>query len=98
MSDELFTIKVNGREVKTNENKKLIRLLRDDLGCTSVKDGCSEGACGTCTVLMDGRPVRACIMTTKQAPTNETPTSFSLRRATMAVEGGWLCSSMVSRD
>lgn len=71
MSDELFTIKVNGREVRTARNKKLIRFLRDDLGCTSVKDGCSEGACGTCTVLMDGRPVRACIMTTKQADGKE---------------------------
>ena len=65
--DELFKIKVNGREVQTTENKKLIRFLRDDLHLTSVKDGCSEGACGTCTILMDGRPIRACIMTTKQA-------------------------------
>ena len=65
--DELFTIKVNGREVQTPETKKLMRFLRDDLGLTSVKDGCSEGACGTCTILMDGKPVRACIMTTKQA-------------------------------
>ena len=71
MSDELFTIKVNGREVRTAENKKLIRLLRDDLGYTSVKDGCSEGACGACTVLMDGRPVLACIMTTKHADGKE---------------------------
>ena len=67
MDSELFIIKVNGREVQTAENKKLIRFLRDDLGLTSVKDGCSEGACGTCTILMDGRPIRACIMTTKQA-------------------------------
>ncbi|MBR6901257.1 MAG: 2Fe-2S iron-sulfur cluster binding domain-containing protein, partial [Synergistaceae bacterium] len=51
---ELFTIKVNGREVQTDKNKKLIRFLRDDLGLLSVKDGCSEGACGTCTILMDG--------------------------------------------
>ncbi|MBQ7559603.1 MAG: selenium-dependent xanthine dehydrogenase [Synergistaceae bacterium] len=68
---ELFTIKVNGREVQTDKNKKLIRFLRDDLGLLSVKDGCSEGACGTCTILMDGRPVRACIMTTKQADGKE---------------------------
>ncbi|MCR4818650.1 MAG: 2Fe-2S iron-sulfur cluster binding domain-containing protein, partial [Fretibacterium sp.] len=71
MSDRLFTIQVNGREVRTAEKKKLIRFLRDDLGYTSVKDGCSEGACGTCTVLMDGRPVRSCIMTTEQADGKE---------------------------
>lgn len=71
MGEETFMIKINGKNITTNENKKLIRLLRDDLRFTSVKDGCSEGACGTCTILMDGRPVRACIMTTKQADGKE---------------------------
>ncbi len=67
MSGEIFAITVNGHEHKTSVNKKLIRFLRDDLRLTSVKDGCSEGVCGTCTVIADGKPVRACIMTTKQA-------------------------------
>ena len=52
---------VNGKPVTVEQNQKLIRYLRDSLGLTSVKDGCSEGACGTCTVLIDGRPTRACI-------------------------------------
>ena len=52
---------VNGKPVTVEKNQKLIRFLRDDLGLTSVKDGCSEGACGTCTVLIDGKPTRACI-------------------------------------
>ena len=52
---------VNGRPVSVERNQKLIRFLRDSLGLTSVKDGCSEGACGTCTVLIDGKPTRACI-------------------------------------
>jgi len=43
------------------KNQKLLRYLRDTLGLTSVKDGCSEGACGTCTVLIDGRPTKACV-------------------------------------
>lgn len=51
---------VNGRAVSPERDKKLIRFLRDDLRLTSVKDGCSEGACGACTVLVDGKPVRAC--------------------------------------
>ena len=67
MSGEIYTITVNGHEHKISVNKKLIRFLRDDLRLTSVKDGCSEGVCGTCTVIADGKPVRACIMTTKQA-------------------------------
>ncbi len=52
---------VNGRSVSVEKNQKLIRFLRDVLGLTSVKDGCSEGACGTCTVLIDGRAARACV-------------------------------------
>ena len=52
---------VNGQTVTVEKNQKLIRYLRDTLGLTSVKDGCSEGACGTCTVLIDGKATRACI-------------------------------------
>ena len=55
---------VNGRAVVCPENKKLIRFLRDDLRLTSVKNGCSEGACGTCTVLIDGKAVKACVQQT----------------------------------
>ncbi len=51
---------VNGQEVTVEKNQKLLRYLRDVLHLTSVKDGCSEGACGACTVLVDGWPVRAC--------------------------------------
>ena len=40
---------------------KLLRFLRDKLHLTSVKDGCSEGACGTCTVLIDGKATKACV-------------------------------------
>ena len=45
-----------------DEAKKLIAFLRDDLRLTSVKEGCGEGACGTCTVLVDGKPSRACVL------------------------------------
>ena len=55
---------VNGKSVTADKNQKLIRFLRDTLHLTSVKDGCSEGACGTCTVLIDGKPMRACIQQT----------------------------------
>ena len=52
---------VNGRSVTAEKNQKLLRFLRDELRLTSVKDGCSEGACGTCTVLIDGKPTKACV-------------------------------------
>ena len=52
---------VNGRRETAEKNQKLLRFLRDELRLTSVKDGCSEGACGTCTVLIDGKPIKACI-------------------------------------
>ena len=51
---------VNGTEVSVEKNQRLLRYLRDTLHLTSVKDGCSEGACGACTVLIDGEPIRAC--------------------------------------
>ena len=52
---------VNGKTVTVEKHQKLIRFLRDERRLTSVKDGCSEGACGTCTVLIDGKATRACI-------------------------------------
>jgi CO/xanthine dehydrogenase Mo-binding subunit/aerobic-type carbon monoxide dehydrogenase small subunit (CoxS/CutS family) len=61
----IFT--VNGVERSTGENKPLIRYLRDDLKLYSVKDGCSEGACGACMIDVDGKPIRACVLTTKLA-------------------------------
>ena len=51
---------VNGRHVCAEETTSLLRFLRDSLHLTSVKDGCSEGACGSCHVLVDGKAVRAC--------------------------------------
>ena len=64
---ETYSFTVNGVLRETEEEKPLLRYLRDDLGLTSVKDGCSEGACGTCTIIVDGKAVRSCILTTKKA-------------------------------
>ena len=63
---ELYEFTVNGTLCRTRENKPLLRFLRDDLHLHSVKDGCSEGACGTCTIIIDGVAVKSCVMTTKK--------------------------------
>ena len=57
----MSTFFLNGNEITVQKNQKLLRFLRDDLHNTSAKDGCSEGACGACTVLIEGEPCRACI-------------------------------------
>lgn len=59
----MYTVNVNGKDYEIGQDKKLMRFLRDDLHLTSVKDGCSEGACGTCTVIIDGKTMRSCIPT-----------------------------------
>ena len=64
---EKYCFKVNGVVCSTEENKPLLRYLRDDLHLHSVKDGCSEGACGTCTIVVDGKAVKSCVLTTKLA-------------------------------
>ena len=58
----MFEFTVNGKTVTAkDENKKLLPFLREDLGLTASKEGCGEGACGTCVVLIDGKKTRACI-------------------------------------
>ena len=57
-------ITVNGQlfEKTVPVNKTLLRFLREDLFLNSVKEGCNEGECGACTVLVDGCPVNSCLV------------------------------------
>ena len=55
----MSTFYVNGKEYTRDSRQKLLRFLRDELHLTSVKDGCSEGACGACTVIIDGETIKA---------------------------------------
>ena len=54
---------VNGERLTftISPNRTLLELLRAEVGLTGAKEGCGEGACGSCTVLLDGQPVRACL-------------------------------------
>ncbi len=60
----MYTFVVNGKTVTTDKKQTLLRFLRDELHLTSVKDGCSQGACGACTVIIDGVTCKACVPTT----------------------------------
>lgn len=57
----MVSFTVNGSVVTPSKNQKLLRFLRDELHITSVKDGCSEGACGACTVIINGEPCKSCV-------------------------------------
>ena len=63
----MYSFTVNGKLVQTEKDVSLLRFMRDDLKLKSIKDGCSQGACGTCTIIIDGKATRACILTTKRA-------------------------------
>lgn len=60
----MYTFYVNGQEVHTSKKQSLLRFLRDELKLTSVKDGCSQGACGACTVIIDGETCKSCVPST----------------------------------
>jgi len=60
----MVSLVVNGEEREAaSSQRNLLSYLRFDLGLTGTKYGCGEGLCGSCTVLVDGQPLRSCLMT-----------------------------------
>ena len=82
MHNITVTLTINGeqRQVETAANQTLLYLLRDDLGLTGTKDGCREGECGACTVLLDGEPVNSCLVLAGQADGRQVLTVEGLAR------------------
>lgn len=57
-----FTLNGSPKEISGNPAARLIDVLREECSMTGVKEGCGEGECGACTVLIDGEPVCSCII------------------------------------
>jgi len=76
VSGHQISLRVNGREhqLTVEDRRTLADMLRHDLGYTGTHLGCEHGICGACTVLMDGQPVRACLVFGVQADGTEVRT------------------------
>jgi carbon-monoxide dehydrogenase small subunit len=77
--DVTITLTVNGveRTVTTDPQRPLLDVLREDLHLAGTKYGCGEGRCGACTVLMDGKPARSCVV----------PASLADKKSITTIEG-----------
>jgi carbon-monoxide dehydrogenase small subunit len=82
MAEMDIQFELNGNQVRVSAepNKTLLYLLRDDLGLTGTKDGCSSGDCGACVVMLDGRPVNSCMVLAAQAEASSVVTIEGLEK------------------
>jgi aerobic-type carbon monoxide dehydrogenase small subunit (CoxS/CutS family) len=81
-----ITLEVNGqRHVVESGGRRLLTVLRDDLELLGTKLACGEGACGACAVLVDGRPVNACLLLADAAAGHEIVTIEGLSTGRAAV-------------
>jgi carbon-monoxide dehydrogenase small subunit len=82
MTTHEIKLNVNGTEhvLSVAPDRRLLDILREDLGLYSVREGCGIGLCGTCTVLMDGKAISACLMLASQAQGAEITTVEGLSK------------------
>lgn len=76
-----FTLNGTAVDVTAHPLKRLLDVLREDLELTGTKEGCGEGECGACTVLIDGEPVCACLVPVAQVRDTAVTTIEGLRAA-----------------
>jgi carbon-monoxide dehydrogenase small subunit len=76
-----ITLTINGeeQELYIPTNRTLLEVLREDLEMTGTKESCGEGACGSCTVLWNGQPIRSCLTLALEAQGAEITTIEGLR-------------------
>ncbi len=73
-----FTLNGERRRIETPSGRRVLDLLRDDLGLTAAKEGCGSGECGACAVLVDGTPKLSCLMLAAQLEGCEVTTAEGL--------------------
>ena len=84
-----LALNINGRprEVDVSPSRTLLEVLRDTLGIFDVKEGCGEGVCGACTVLLDGRPVSSCLVLARRALTRAAARAMAANAARRSETG-----------
>jgi len=84
----LISLTVNGQpqQVETDPRTLLLHLLREELGLRGTKYGCGEGECGSCTVILNGQPVNACLTTAGQAHNGQLLTIEGLAQDEIGVQ------------
>jgi carbon-monoxide dehydrogenase small subunit/xanthine dehydrogenase small subunit len=90
-----FEVNGEARELEVDPLRRLLDVLRDDLRLTGTKEGCGEGECGACTVLVDGKPVNSCLVPVCQTDgarvTTIEATGFEREQQAFLDEGGAQC-------
>ena len=91
-----LTLNGKARDVKAPPMKRLLDVLREECGLTGTKEGCGEGECGACTVIVDGLPVNSCLVPFAQVRGAKVTTIEGLRgrhplQEAFIVEGGAQC-------
>lgn len=82
IKEKAITLSVNGDSyaLSVPVNRTLLQVIREDLGLTGTKEGCGEGDCGACTVLLDGKPVNSCLVLAVEADGREVTTVEGLAK------------------
>ncbi|MFA7107995.1 MAG: 2Fe-2S iron-sulfur cluster-binding protein, partial [Sphaerochaetaceae bacterium] len=83
----MYSFYVNSHLIKTDQDKKLLHFLRENLGLYGTKDGCDEGSCGSCTVIIDDKAMKSCIVKTSKLEGAHVTTIEGLSLREQAVYG-----------
>ena len=91
-----FTLNGKNVDVRAHPMKRLLDVLREECELTGTKEGCGEGECGACTILLDGEPVNSCLIPFAQARGAKIKTIEGFKgahplQATFVSEGGAQC-------
>jgi len=81
-----FQVNGNGTSVEVSPWRRLLDVLREDLGLTGTKEGCGEGECGACTVLIGGEPVNSCLIAVGQVEGKSVQTVEGLADPSMLLD------------